>query len=401
MSQFEIDWELRIDFERMRKQRLERAQRKLKEYQLDALISFRVENIRYITSYRPLWWPHGGAVTRNAAILPKEGVPYLFASSGDYHRALKGMPWIHPEHIKPLAVMEEPGIIRNIVEKFFVPILKELNVDKGRIGLDAGTFMFMEILREALPNAQFVDGYQAIVEAKMVKTTEEIKCMRLSAIMADVGMQTAISGLKVGVRECEVLGEAMHAMYSLGMEVPQCNLIVASGEHTAPLYRMASDKIINYGDLVLIDLGGCYAGYFSDFTRTVVVGEPTEIQKKIYKTVYEMMNQITTHLRPGITNAELNEKVSEVLKGTEFEKYGFYGVLGHSIGTGGLEPPLVGEPVATGEKVFKFEPGMTFSFEPGVFVDGVGGVRLENNILITETGNEVLNKTPYDKKLLS
>lgn len=397
--QFEVDWEYRIDFDKMRKQRLERAQRKLKEYNLDAIITFRVENIRYITSYRPLWWPHGGAVTRNAAVLPRNGSPYLLPASGDFHRAAATMPWLEPSHIKPLGVCEEPSIIHNIIEKTFVPILKEVNADKGRIGLDAGTFLFMESLRKALPQAEFADGYLPIIEAKVVKNSEEIKCMRIAAEIADVGMQTAISQIKVGVRECEILGEAMRAMYSLGMEVPQCNLIVASGGHTVPLYRMATDRIINYGDLVLMDFGGCYVGYFSDFTRTVVVGKPTKAQKELYRVVFEMMQQITTHLRPGVTNFEISEKVKEVLKGTKFEKYGYYGILGHAIGTGGLEPPLIGEVVGT-EKEFIFEQGMTFSFEPGIFVPGIGGVRLENNILVTDNGNEVLNKTPYDERLL-
>ena len=149
------------------------------------------------------------------------------------------------------------------------------------------------------PQAEFVNGDHCVLDAQVVKNSEEIKCMRVSSQMAAIAMGKAIRKIDAGVRECEILAEAMHSLYSNGMEVPQCNLIVTSGDGTAPLRRFASDKQINWGELVFMDLGGCFNGYFSDFTRTVIYGKPSELHKRIYKAVYEMMNEIKRTMKPG------------------------------------------------------------------------------------------------------
>jgi Xaa-Pro aminopeptidase len=218
-------------------------------------------------------------------------------------------------------------------------------------------------------------------------------------------MDRAIKSIDAGVRECEVLAEAMHYLYSCAMEVPQCNLIVTSGDGTAPLRRFASDRKINWGDLVFLDLGGCFNGYFSDFTRTVIFGKPNEMQKKIYKAVYQMMMEIHRTMKPGRTNAEVNQAARKVVIDCGFKGYDYLGLLGHSIGVTGLTYPIVGEIAAIGsENVTELKPGMIFSMEPGIFIPntpGGGGVRIEDTILITEEGNEVLTKTPYDENLLS
>jgi Xaa-Pro aminopeptidase len=390
-----------MDWDTLRRYRVQRAVEMMKKQDLDAILACRVENMRYLTGHRPLWWPSSLNVTRNAAIISKNGEVTAFISSGDLDRAKKVITWLPRDCLQPLAALESPGIIETVVNKQFVPVLKKMGSDKGRIGLDASTFMLMTSFQKALPNAKIVDGDQALSEAKVIKNSEEIKCMRNAALGVDVGLHAAIKTIDVSKRECEVLGEAMKAMYTIGMEIPQANQIVASGGHTSPLHRFASDKIINHGEFVFMDLGGCFNGYFSDATRTVIFGKPTDDQKDIYRAVYGMIQEIERSLKPGITNVELDEKVRGTLKGTKFEKHSYFGVLGHSIGIGPFESPVVGDPAATGEKVFKFEPGMIFSFEPGVFVDAVGGVRLENQYLVTATGTESLERTPYDERLLS
>jgi Xaa-Pro aminopeptidase len=223
--------------------------------------------------------------------------------------------------------------------------------------------------------------------------------------MAAIAMSRAIGKIDAGVRECEVLAEAMHSLYTNGMEVPQCNLIVTSGDGTAPLRRFASDKKIHWGELVFLDLGGCFNGYFSDFTRTVIFGKPSEQQKRIYKAVYEMMNEIKRTMRPGKTNSDVNQAARKVVIDQGFKGHDYLGLLGHSIGVTGLTYPIVGEIAAVGsEKEVVLKPGMIFSMEPGIFIPGTtggGGVRLEDTILVTENGNEVLTTTPYDENLLS
>lgn len=399
---FSVDWVERIDFAALRQYRTENLQEKMREQRLDALLCFRAENIRYLTGMRPLWWPIS-FITRNAAVTAQTGAPILYVTSGDAARCRQTMKWLPEENIRPCATMEDPGIVKTMVAREFLPTLKRLGVAEGRVGLDAATAAIFAELKDALPRAQWVDGDACVKEAAAVKHPEEIKCMRVAVQMADVAMEKAMGRIEAGVRECEVLAAAMHTLYSFGMEVPQCSLIVSSGENTAPLHRFASDKPIHRGDLVFLDLGGAFNGYFSDFTRTVCLGRPSEQQQRIYTAVYETMMNIIATMKPGATNEQVNRSAREVIGRHGFAEYGFHGLLGHSIGLSGLTAPLIGELAATGEKVFELQPGMVFSMEPTITVPGVpggGGVRIENNILITEKGNEVLNRTPYCQKML-
>lgn len=398
---FVTDWVDRIDFVALRRWRRQNLQEKMQGFGLDGIISFRAENIRYFTGMRPLWWPIC-FTSRNCGMVAREGEPVLFVTSGDWARCRQTMTWLPKENIRPCGTMEDQGVARTMVREHFLPGLQELGLTRGRLGIDAVNMSVLAELRAALPQAELVDGDACLQEAKAVKNAEEIKCMRIANHMAVVAHGRANRRIEVGVRECEVLAEVMHTFYSFGMEVPQCNLIVASGDHTAPIHRFASDRVINNGELVFMDLGGCFNGYFSDVTRTVVVGKPNDRQKKIYAAVYESMLKAQEVMKPGVTNVEVNEAVRKVQKQHGFE--GYLGVLGHSIGISAFDAPLIGEIAATGEKVFELKPGMTFSVEPTITIPGVpggGGVRIEDCVMITETGNEVLSRgTPYCDRLL-
>jgi Xaa-Pro aminopeptidase len=220
--------------------------------------------------------------------------------------------------------------------------------------------------------------------------------------MSELAHARAVEFIKPGVRECDVLGVIMNTFYANGMEVPQCNLIVASGENTAPIHRFASDRMIRRGDLVFMDLGGCFNGYFSDVTRTIVVGKPNDDQVKIFRAVYDSILATRETMKPGVTNIEVNEAARAAKTKHGFE--GYLGVLGHGIGVSAFAPPLIGDISATGEKVFEFQPNMTFSIEPTITIPGIpggGGARLEDCFRVTEDGNEVLSgNVPYCEKLL-
>ncbi len=401
---FAVDWTKRIDFDLLRSERTKSLEEQIKKHDLDALLCFKAENIRYMTGYRPLWWPIS-FLTRNACIKVADKEPILFPTSGCCERCRDTMYWMSKQNIRPLATMEDPGIIEAEVEKKFKPAFEELGITEGKIGIDHVSMLVLIKLKEAFPKAKFVNGDHCVLDAQVIKNSEEIKCMRISSQLATFAMNRAIKKIDAGVRECEILAEAMHSLYSNGMEVPQCNLIVTSGDGTAPLRRFASDKKIDWGELVFLDLGGCFNGYFSDFTRTVIFGKPNDQQKKIYQAVYGMMMEIQRTMKPGKTNVEVNEAAREVVIDCGFKGYDYLGLLGHSIGVTGLTYPIVGEIAATGsENVTELKPGMIFSMEPGIFIPGTpggGGVRLEDTILITEDGNEVLTKIPFDEVLLS
>ena len=154
-----------------------------------------------------------------------------------------------------------------------------------------------------------------------------------------------------------------------------------------------------------MDLGGCFNGYYSDFTRTVIFGKPNDQRKRIYTAVYEMIMAIHRTMKPGNTNKDVNDAARKVVIDSGFKGHDYLGLLGHSIGLSGLTYPVIGEVAAVGsEDIVELKPGMIFSMEPGIFIPGVpggGGVRLEDTILITEDGNEVFTKTPFDETLFS
>lgn len=401
---FAVDWTKRIDFDLLRSERTKSLEEQIKKHDLDALLCFKAENIRYITGYRPLWWSIS-FLTRNACIKVADKEPILFPTSGCYERCRDTMYWMSKQNIRPLATMEDPGIVEAEVNKKLKPAFEELGITEAKIGIDHVSMLVLMKLKEAFPKAEFVNGDHCVLDAQVIKNSEEIKCMRISSQLATFAMDRAIKKIDAGVRECEIMAEAMYSLYSNGMEVPQCNLIVTSGDGTAPLRRFASDKKIDWGELVFLDLGGCFNGYFSDFTRTVIFGKPNDQQKKIYKAVYGMLMEIHKMMKPGKTSVEVNEAARKVVIDSGFKGHDYLGLLGHSIGVTGLTYPIVGEIAATGsENVTELKPGMIFSMEPGIFIPGTpggGGVRLEDTILITEDGNEVLTKIPFDEALLS
>jgi Xaa-Pro aminopeptidase len=400
---FAVDWNKRVDFDLLRRKRENSLNEQLKKHSLDALLCFKAENLRYMTGYRPLWWPIS-FLTRNAGIMAVDKEPILFPTSGCVERCWDTMYWMKKENIRPLATMDDPGIVENEVKEKLRPAFEELGVTEGRIGIDHVAMTVLITLKEMFPKAEFVNGDHCVLEAQVIKNSEEITLMRQSSQLAGFAMDQAIKSIDAGVRECEILAEAMYSLYSNGMEVPQCSLIVTSGDGTAPLRRFASDRKVNWGELVFLDLGGCFNGYFSDFTRTVIFGKPNDQQKKIYAAVYAMMGEIKNKMKPGNTNRDVNEAARKAVIDAGFKGYDYLGLLGHSIGVTGLCYPIIGEIAAIGsEEEVELKPGMIFSMEPGIFIPGVpggGGVRLEDTILITDNGNEFLTTVPYDEQLL-
>ena len=210
---FAIDWTKRIDFDLLRRERTKSLSEQIKKHKLDAILCFKAENLRYMTGYRPLWWPIS-FLTRNAGIMVADKEPILFPTSGCYERCRDTMYWMKKKNIRPLATMEDPGIVEEEIKKKFVPAFKELGITKGKIGIDHVSMLTLMKLKEAFPKADFVNGDHCVLDAQVIKNSEEIKCMRASSQMAAIAMDRAIRSIRLGIRECEILAEAMHALYS-------------------------------------------------------------------------------------------------------------------------------------------------------------------------------------------
>jgi len=214
--------------------------------------------------------------------------------------------------------------------------------------------------------------------------------------------EEAMESVKPGVRECDVAADAMKVLHHYGAEMAHLvSPFVASGEHMSPPARFATDKIMRNGDIVFIDIGAQWNGYFGDVARTMICGKPSDFQKKVYTAVAEALEKGLERMRPGYTNQEVAEEIWGTAKKYGLEDNWFSLSIGHALGTSPNEPPYIGEPDPDSE-VVPLEPGMVFAVEPLIWVPdivGGAGVRIEETVLITEEGNNILTRCSMDDSL--
>lgn len=379
-----VDWEERIDFDRLRRERLKKAKDALENSEADVLFVFRTEDCRYLTGYRTHL--HPTAMIGNAVVvLPKGGEPILFTM--DHEHCKKRMPWLSDKQIKPRANFREPVGIKDWTDM----VKKELGELEGStIGVDLWTPLMANELKKAFPKSEFIDGSEILGKAKIKKTEDEIACMKVANVITEAAMDAAIRFLKPGVRECEVLAVAWQTMTALGSEWTQCSNIVASGPYTAPYRRFTSDRIIRNGDLVIIDIGACFNGYWGDLTRTWVCGnvKPTKEQIEIHQNCYNALFNACDKSRPGNTTADVFKAAYPYVLDS----------LGHGSGVHPWEPPYFSP--ASIKAPVTLEKGMQFNLEPYAGIPGIGGVRLENNLVVTDGEPDIYTTYPFDERLL-
>lgn len=399
-GQFRVDYEHRPDPESLRRLRVERAQKAMADAGLDALLLWKNENVRYLTALRPQIIA-GKSSFLNGCLLLADREPIALLSGGEAERARVVMPWLEEIHVVP--IMEAPGLIRGAVEATIAPLLERHGVARGRLGLDAAAYAQVQALGQALPGLELTDGDVVMQQARRIKVPAEVALMQEACAIAEAVTETAMATVSPGVRETDVVAEAMHTLYRLGGEMPHViTPFVASGEHMSPPNRIASDKVIREGDLVFIDIGAMWGGYFGDLGRTVICGEPNRRQQEIYSAVHACLHAGAEAMAPGRTN----EDVAAAVRSTAGEHglgENFISLfIGHGVGIGANEPPYVGENLPGAETVV-LEEGMTFALEPLIWVPGIrggGGVRLEDTLLVTAQGSRALTRTRFDRALL-
>jgi Xaa-Pro dipeptidase len=258
-------------------------------------------------------------------------------------------------------------------------------------------------MRERLPKLELCDGDAVMQSARLIKFPEEIALMEEASAIAEAVTQTAIDAVAPGMRETDVVAEAMHTLFRLGGEYAHVMTpFVASGEHMSPPNRIPSDKIIRDGDLVFIDIGAQWSGYFSDIGRTVICGRPSRRQQEIYSAVHEALQAATKTMAAGRTNDGVAAAVREVAARHGLAQNFISLFIGHGVGMGSNEPPYIGEDLPGAETV-TLQEGMVFAVEPLIWVEGLrggGGVRLEDTILVTPEGGRPVTRLGWDERLL-
>ncbi|HZU17066.1 MAG TPA: Xaa-Pro peptidase family protein [Candidatus Dormibacteraeota bacterium] len=379
-----VDWEQRIDFDRLRRERLQKAKDALRASEADVLFVFRTEDARYLTGYRHHLGPTPLLGNATVVLTPDDD-PLLFTM--DHEHCRRRMPWLPVESIQPRANFREEIGIRKWAE-----LLRGLvgDLNGKTIGVDLWGPTLEEHLKSVFPKSRFIDGYKILMEAKILKTADEIACLKVANAVTEAGMDAALATLRPGVRECEVLAAAWQRMTALGSEWTQCSNIVCSGPYTAPYRRFTSDRVIREGDLVIIDIGGCFNGYWGDLTRTWVCGDimPTPAQMDLHQKCYEALWNACAAARAGNTTADVFAAADPYVLDS----------LGHGSGVAPWEPPYFSP--HSKEDPLVLRPGMQFNLEPYAGRPGIGGVRLEHNLVVTEGDPDIYTTYPFDERLV-
>ena len=322
-------------------------------------------------------------------------------NGGEIPRVSRDMPWIEKFH--HLAKMEEQPLVDKMDPRNPSPLFEGLGLIGKKVGLDLMTFIQFSAYQKHLDDVEFVNGDSFMHKVRRHKIPEEIYMIREACAIADAVNEEAMDSVRAGKRECDVAADAMKVLHHYGGEMAHLvSPFVASGEHMSPPYRFASDKIIRSGDMVFIDIGAQWERYFGDVARTMICGKPSKRQKEIYTAVHESLQLGLERTRPGFTNKQVAERIWET-----GEKYDLRKTGSHSASATRWAPRPTSLPTSENP-----DPGLGRS-RPGTRhglrhraahmvpdVPGGGGVRIEETVLITEDGHEVLTRSRMDDRLL-
>lgn len=279
------------------------------------------------------------------------------------------------------------------------PMLSKINdlIKEGQyknVGVESHLITYNEY--QALnTDAVELSSIESVIETiRMVKDEFEIKQIQKAADIVDETYEHILKWVKPGMTENEVNNEMEMFMRSKGATCSSFDTIVASGHRGALPHGVASNKVIEEGDMITLDFGALYEGYVSDVTRTFAIGEPKEEMKKIYNIVLEAQLAALEQIKPGMTGKEADTIARDIIK-----SYGYGEQFGHSLGHGiGLE---VHEGPALSQKSdIVLEENMCITLEPGIYVDGLGGVRIEDDVLVTKNGLQRFTKSSKDLIIL-
>ncbi|WP_424766178.1 M24 family metallopeptidase [Paenibacillus sp. sgz302251] len=243
---------------------------------------------------------------------------------------------------------------------------------------------------KALPSIKLEPSSGLVEKLRIIKDATELQIMQEAADLADRTFEHILKLIRTGVRETDIALEMEVYMRSHGATSSSFDTIVASGERAALPHGVASDRVIGINEFVKLDFGAYYNGYCSDLTRTVVVGKPSEKHVEIYNIVLEAQLHALEHIKPGMSGREADALTRDIIT-----KYGYGDQFGHGTGHGlGMEIHEAPRLSKLSETILT--PGMTVTVEPGIYVPGFGGVRIEDDIVITETGIKILTSSPKD-----
>ncbi|MFC1946203.1 M24 family metallopeptidase [Chloroflexota bacterium] len=393
------DWQMRIDFDRMRRERLQNTLDKMEEHDIDALVVFQGENVRYITNVYQGNWKYNIAI--RYAVLPRGGKPVLFETAGsDMQCAKIDAPWLEGRIRPAITWRWSEGAEEYMADRMaqsVYDVLKENGVEKGKVGMDLFDYRTMESFKKL--NVNVTSAWPVMSGARVVKTADEIECIKMSTAFGDAAMwKIKYEWLKPGVTEAFVNAKVAEYLYEHGGFEHCYDIIVASGGNTSPYRRWHTDKLIRNGDLVIVDINATGpGGYFVDFVRCFKVGGKwNQKQKDLYKEVYDSMHAGMEMLKPGNTSKDVAEKFPVY----DDDKYGTVTLqqFAHSIGLSLYEGMWVSRSYSL-KYPAEIKQNMTFAIETFAGHPGLTQTcRLEEDVVVTPDGAVPLTMMEYEEE---
>ena len=397
-----VDFEERVDYRRMHRYRLGRAQAALEASDLGALLLFDDNNIRYVTSTKIGEWARDKL--SRWALLPRGGDPILwdFGSAAVHHKLYS--PWLKPENCRAglvgLRGTVDPafGLMKHHAEEM-ASILKAAGVGKMPIGVDIIEPPMMFELEKA--GLKIKDGQQIMLEAREVKSADEIALLNRAAAMVDGAYQLIDEKLKPGVRENDIVGLVNEFLYRHGSDdVEAINAI--SGERCNPHPHNFTDRMLRPGDQAFFDILQAFMGYRTCYYRTFNVGRATSVQHDAYKKAREWLDNAIALIKPGVTT----DKVCSVWpKAQEFgfpDEMSAFGLqFGHGLGLALHERPIISRVISMTHPT-EIKEGMVFALETYCpATDGYSAARIEEEVVVTDKSCRVITLFPAEELPIS
>lgn len=352
----------------MHKKRILKLRMKMEAASYDAVIITSSENRYYFSGFRG----------SSGALLITMNESYLFTDFRYTDQASKEAPLYD-------VIMHQKNLYERVCQMIQTKSIKTVGIEQVTLPIND----FFE-LTERLPYIKWQPIDEVISHLRMIKDEEEISYLREAVSICDQAFEHIIGFLHSGISEKAIGMELEFAMRRSGAEAIKANHVIATGERASLPHGQATERMIGPGDFVKMDFGARVMGYYSDFTRTVVMGIPSERQREIYNIVRTAQEETLSTIGPGKTCAEMDEIGRSIIKRAGYgEQFGHS--LGHSIGLAVHEKPVMR---ASDDTVL--QPGMVITVEPGIYIPGFGGVRIEDFIVITDSGYENLTHSTKD-----
>ena len=391
-----VDYEERIDFDRLRRERVGKIKAAMDKTELGCLLLFDNHNKRYATS-TAVASPEVDNMGRYS-IVPRNGEPYIFGFGSEVAAERLNCPWIaeraYPAHTTMFgALPREFGLYKNFIKDLEMVLDIHGLSPRDPIGVDILDGQLIAVLSEA--GYRIDDGQEVMLSARTIKTEDEIQIMTDAVAAVDAAFDRVARSIKPGVRENDIQAEAANELHRLGCQWV-LNIQVTSGSRTYPHPHLSSDRLLRPGDLVFLDIQTVYNGYQTCYYRTFCCGKPTQKQRDIYQRAYDALQAGMAQIKPGNTTADIANvwpTAEEIGFASESEAFGLE--YAHGVGVGLWEPPIVSRAISLDHPV-ELQENMVIAIE-AYAGEGYDGARIEEELVITADGYELITRFPADE----